>query len=62
MSSCRSHGIIDGDDGQRADGVAFGLGFMKLGNFFFERAARQRYAERAFLERCGAASAGAFFQ
>ena len=57
----RHQRIVDDDDRQRADRQPFGLDLVELGNFFLERAARQRDAERALLERGRAAAAGALF-
>ena len=62
MPGGRRHRVIHRDNRQRADGVTLGLRLVKLGNFFFQRTTRERYAERAFLERCRAASAGTLFK
>ena len=45
------HGIVDGDDGQRADRVAVLLHHVHLGNLLVERAAGQRDAEHGRFER-----------
>ena len=45
------HRIVDDDHGERADREPFRLDLVELGNLFFERAAGERHAERAFLER-----------
>ena len=58
----RNHGIVDGDDGERRDRVTGGLECVELGNFFFQRTACERYAERAFLERSLAVGSRFFFQ
>ena len=55
----RSHRVIDGNDGQCADGQPLGLGFVEFRNLFFKRAAGQRDAERRLLERLRTATAGA---
>ena len=47
----RCHRVVDGDDGERRDGVAGGLQGVEFGNFFFQRAASEGHAEWAFLER-----------
>ena len=49
----RAHRVVDGHDGQGGDGVAVALEGVHLGDLLFERAARQRHAERAELERPG---------
>ena len=53
MTGSGGHGIVDGDDGQRADGIAALLDHVHLGDFLVERAARQRDAEHRLLERAG---------
>ena len=49
------HRVVDRDDGERADAVAPRLHQVHLGDFLFERAAGERHAERALLERAGLA-------
>jgi len=44
------HRVIDRNHRQRANGQPFGLDLVEFGNLFFERAARERDAENAFLE------------
>ncbi len=47
----RAHRVVDRDDGQGTDGVAVPLQRVHLGDLLFERAAGQRHAEGALLER-----------
>ena len=51
MPGCRHHGIIDRDDRKPANAQALGLHCVELGDFFFERAARERHPEHGLLER-----------
>ncbi len=44
------HRIVDGDDGERSQGVALLLHHVHLGDFFVQRAARQSDAEQGFLK------------
>ena len=48
-----AHRIVDDDDGERAEGVALGLGEIHLGDLLVERTAGERDAERALLELAG---------
>ena len=47
----RAQRVVDHDDRERADRVAFGLRLVELGDLLVERAAGERHAERALLER-----------
>ena len=46
VTGARAHRVVDGDDGQRADGVAALAHGVHLGDFLAERAAGQQDAER----------------
>ena len=48
-----AHRIVDDGNGKRADRVSLRLGQVHLGDFFLERASRERHAERALLELAG---------
>jgi hypothetical protein len=50
VSSGGGHGIVDGDNGQRADACAALLDDVELGNFFVQRAAGEGDVENALLE------------
>ena len=54
--------IVDADDRERRERPALGAQLVELGDLFFERAAGERDAEQALLERIVAAvpSAGFF--
>ena len=53
VAGAGAHGIVDGDDAQRADGVAVLLDHVHLGDLLFERAAGERDAENAVLVLAG---------
>ena len=51
MTRCCNHRIVDADHRQRTDGHTFGTELVELGDALFERAAGERHAKRALLER-----------
>ena len=50
MTCGGGHGVIDGDDGERAHACAALLHFVELGDFFIERAAGEGDAEGTLFE------------
>ena len=50
MARGRGHGVVDGNNGNRADAVPVLLYDVELGNFFVQRAAGQGDVEGALFE------------